>query len=163
MSTLTVKKGDLFKRLANHGPCVVPHCCNDLGIMGSGFVVPLQKIFPTAKSEYELWYERNKTGGNNTPFELGRTQFVRVNDKVVIANMIGQHKCGYDENGNPPVRYLALAKCMEQVGNYALARNLEIVTVRFGSGLAGGNIQFIEDLMTEIWVWNNIPVTIYEI
>jgi len=93
---------------------------------------------------------------------LGATQFVKLPDKkTVIANMIGQHGCGF-RDGRPPIRYGALADCMQSVRNVALMAKAEIHCPKFGSDLSGGDWKTVEQLILEFWVDNGINVTVYE-
>ena len=63
-----------------------------------------------------------------------------------------------------PLNYLALVKCMNQI-NMFISKNfnndtrVEIHAPRFGCGLAGGNWNFISDLIDDIWT--NKSVVIY--
>jgi hypothetical protein len=179
--------GDLFGLMPNHGPetqtppVVIPHICNDLGGWGSGFVVPLGKLYPEAEAAYRRWHNRrfdSSAGPWSNYFELGNVQIVHcdtntakdtVRKQAIVANMIAQHgtitrKMDSDPN-RPPVRYTALASCMSKVADYIahLPQGTSIHAPKFGAGLAGGNWDFIEELIREQWIDRGIPVTIYSL
>jgi hypothetical protein len=179
-------KGNLFELLPQDNCSkIIPHVCNDIGGWGSGFVVPLGKKWPHAEASYREWHSRGFTcspvglskdlaiEGYIRPvvsFMLGEVQFVQVEQlpesgMIEVANMIGQHETIAT---NPkPIRYAALAKAMWLVDWRAkqlkseTSPPAEIHCPKFGSGLAGGNWEFIEELIKEIWA--DLSVTIYYI
>lgn len=171
MSKITYKHGDLFagvqEALAAGKRVLIPHVCNDVGGWGSGFVVPLGRNYPFAKDAYLQWHKDKFAADWRTPllspnvsFELGETQIV-VMGKVAVANMIGQHQLIRPDY--VPVRYTAIANCLETVKSYCQSMSAEVHAPRFGAGLAGGNWVVIEALINEILVNNGIPVTVYEL
>jgi hypothetical protein len=150
------KEGNLFENIKGKSNIIICHVANDIGGWGSGFVIPLAKAFPKARQNYLEWF-KNGTDSMEGSFTIGKTQFVEMDD-IVVANMIAQHK-----TGSPPrcLRYNALAKCMDEVADFATSRSLEIHAPLFGAGLAGGNFAFIAELIEDCWVRKDIPVTIH--
>jgi hypothetical protein len=161
-------EGDLFADVPRQDDdCVIiAHCCNNIGAWGAGFVVPLGKKYPTAKSSYLELSQRI----------LGQTQFIETFNSVFVANMIGQEGIGpkIDENNKlvPPIRYEAIRSCMEQVAAFAKELKLRqmsflpnpkvrIVCPLFGAGLAGGDWNIIEKMIISIWDSEGINVNIY--
>jgi hypothetical protein len=189
--------GNLFELIPNHGPetqtppVVIPHICNDLGGWGSGFVVPLGKLYPEAEAAYRRWHSHrfdSSAGPWSNYFELGNVQIVicdtttipgvavtpgmsdsTTRKQAIVANMIAQHgtvtRPMDDDPNRPPVRYTALAACMSKVANYIahLPQGTAIHAPKFGAGLAGGNWDLIEELIREEWLDRGIPVTIYSL
>jgi len=164
---LNYVKGDLFASLPNYkgSTVLIPHVCNSIGAWGSGFVIPVMQHFPGAEKGCVELCKRWK---NHTA--LGSTDyFNHVNDEgiidVVICNMIAQK--GIVGPGNPkPIKYRYLAECMYNVYNMAKAYQdqgdkVEIIAPKFGSDRAGGNWDFIEELIYELWIDQGIPVTVY--
>jgi hypothetical protein len=155
--------GNLFELIPNHGPetqtppVVIPHICNDLGGWGSGFVVPLGKLYPEAEAAYRRWHS-HRFDSSAGPWS-----------NSIVANMIAQHgtvtRPMDDDPNRPPVRYTALAACMSKVANYIahLPQGTAIHAPKFGAGLAGGNWDLIEELIREEWLDRGIPVTIYSL
>jgi hypothetical protein len=41
-------------------------------------------------------------------------------DDIWVANLVGQHRLNRDEQGNPPIRYDAVAEGLEMVAEFAL-------------------------------------------
>ena len=171
-------------------PVVIPHICNDLGGWGSGFVVPLGKRYPEAERAYREWHENkfcHPTIQSPNYFELGNIQIVTCpavigkpdpgdggrpvsqRKAATVINMIAQHgtitRPMDDDPERPPVRYGALAACMRKVAGYVvrLPQGTSIHAPKFGAGLAGGNWDFIEELIREEWLDRGIPVTIYSL
>lgn len=154
-------KGDLFAlvdkvRETKKCPIVITHIVNNIGAWGSGFVVPLGRKYPQAKERYRASVDWAKTTGT-----LGTTTTVIVEESpnVVVHNMMAQEGTG----GVRPLRYNSLVRCLEDSASRILAvmpENTEIIAPAFGSGLAGGNWKFIEDLIVDCWIRKGINVTI---
>lgn len=159
-------KGDLFANTKGTKNIIVPHVCNDVGGWGSGFVVAVSKYDPEAEIAYRSWHKSLMSLTYiSGKFALGETQIVSCRNGVEIANMVAQHKT-ISHGESKPIRYWALAKCMKTVAeqiNLNKTAAKEIWAPKFGSGLAGGDWKFIETLIQEIWVNENIPVTIFEL
>jgi len=168
--------GNLFELMPDH--VVIPHICNDIGGWGSGFVVPLAKIYPEAERAYRDWHERKFYPSIQSPnyFELGNIQIIPCGSladgtrkAATVINMIAQHGTINhpmdDDPNRPPVRYNALAACLRKVAGYVvrLPQYTSIHAPKFGAGLAGGNWDFIEELIREEWLDRGIPVTIYSL
>jgi hypothetical protein len=65
-------------------------------------------------------------------------------------------------NNSRPLNYEALVKCMSNVRdtiNSLDKEKIEIHCPKFGSGLAGGNWVFIEQLIEDMW--SNYTVCVY--
>lgn len=156
--------GDLFaavESITDKSRCIiVPHVCNDAGAWGAGFVIPLGRKWPKVRNLYLEWHETQGLEKGDKPFCLGEIQTVYVVQQplTLVCNMIAQHKTG----GVRPLRYQHLAECMEKVGALASALpNCEIHAPAFGAGLAGGNWDFVHELIVDCWKRRDIPVTIY--
>lgn len=165
-------KGDIFDHLdryifgKNNGcSIIVPHVCNNVNSFGAGFAGALAKRYPIIKENYHL------LGSNFLKSNIGYTQYITTLEdteykhKLIFANMIAQN--GTISNKNPrPLNYLALVKCMVSVSNY-IQKNfdqeypVQIHCPKFGCGLAGGNWNFVKDLIDDIW--NTNTVVIYQI
>lgn len=159
MNTIVYRTGNIFKLLGMRKPIIIPHVCNDLGIMGAGF----------AKSVAIRWphvYDRYKSLGS---FVLGTTQFVEAEDGVVVANMIAQKGLMHKNRSDIPLRYSALMSCMEQVSFYveelekklyreSYTKQPNILCPKFGAGLSGGDWNLIQALIQEIWANKNVSV-----
>lgn len=138
---------------------IIPHVCNNVNVFGAGFAKAVGDMFPEVKYNYHL------LGKSFLQQNLGYVQFIdikplnKINDnKLIIANMIAQN--GTTSSKNPrPLNYGALAICMYRVKsyikeikyNFADMQNIEIHAPKFGSGLAGGNWNFISDMIKDIW------------
>jgi hypothetical protein len=139
---------------------VVPHVCNNVNVFGGGFTAGISKHHPIVKENYHLL-------GNKA--RMGYVQYVEVmkdstyNHKLIFANMIAQNGT-ISKNNYRPLNYGALVVCMMSVlsyinNNFDKDQKIQIHAPKFGSGLAGGNWNFIEELIND--TWNNIPVFIY--
>jgi len=157
---LTTVEGDVTnpQRTVPNEIVLIPHCCNNLKIMGAGVAKSLKNKWPEV---YEVYQK--------TAMCLGEVSFVAVGDgediKTIVANMIGQD--GIVSLGNSkPVKYWALAKAMVEITDYIYNHFQEdkvvIHTPKFGSELAQGNFEFILELIREIWLEQGIDVKVYE-
>ncbi len=147
MRELTYVTGDATDPQAD-GNKIIIHCCNDIGAWGAGFVMALSRKWKEPEEKY-----RRKNG-----YVLGTVQFVMVEEDIFVGNMIGQHGVGPDEDGDPPVRYSAIAEALIEVNRWAESINATVHCPKFGSDLAGGDWNVIEVLLREIM---SVPVTVY--
>lgn len=154
-------KGDLFKELSfiqsSDRVIIVPHVVNDLGAFGAGFASAVRKHFPVAAEAYHKHHEEGK-------LKLGENQvcYVRSIPPTNIVHMCAQK--GLISKKNPhPLQYRYLMNCMRGVVEFASGYNCEIWAPKFGSGLAGGYWPTIASLIEEIWLEENISVTIFEL
>ena len=152
---------------------LIPHCCNNKGAWGAGFVLALSKKWSEPEKVYRKFINSNEYEEDN-PFHsmmeqnmLGEACYAKINNHLVIANMIGQDGI-FDMDNPKPVRYWALASAMRKVVGYIdmikvqTSNPVVIHCPKFGSDLAMGNWDFILELIKEIWIENGIDVVIYE-
>jgi hypothetical protein len=161
--TLKTVKGDVTnpQRTKDNEIVVIPHCCNNLGVMGAGVALALKRNWPEVETTYHQY-----------SLDLGNVSFYTHKKKnglidVVVANMIGQNGTVSIDNSKP-VKYVALVEAMKRVvrvyKDISLRSGREVVIhcPKFGSDLAGGNWDFILELIREIWIENGIDVVVYE-
>lgn len=143
----------------NNGATVfVPHVCNNIDLFGAGFAAQIAEKYPSIKQDYHL------LGKHFLRNNLGYSQILKVYEdnkykhKLFFVNMIAQN--GIKSNNNQrPLNYLALVKSMNSLAQYINTKTgfanktepVEIHCPKFGSGLAGGNWQFISDLINDVW------------
>lgn len=159
------KQGDLFDMV--EPGVVIPHVCNCDNKWGRGFVVPLIKHYLHARTQFDKWYHGEIEG--MPPLQLGRTQAVEVEPSVYVANMVAQvFYCRKGLRSSRPLYYNALVTCMETVAKFITTSGewspipLRILAPKFGSELAGGKWEFVEDLIYDIWIEKQISVTVVE-
>ena len=139
------------------GNIVIAHICNDIGAWGKGFVLALSKRWKYPEKQYKQWY---KEGDN---FALGEVQFVSVEEKIWVANLIGQHNIYRDENGDPPIRYEAVKRGLQIINDFAYEINAKVQMPRIGCGLAGGSWDRIEKLIRQTLLRKNIEVFVCDL
>ena len=139
------------------GNIVIAHICNDIGAWGKGFVLALSKRWKYPEKQYKQWY---KEGEN---FALGEVQFVSVEEKIWVANLIGQHNIYRDENGDPPIRYEAVKRGLQIITDFAYEINAKVQMPRIGCGLAGGSWDRIEKLIRQTLLRKNIEVFVCDL
>ena len=165
---LTVVKGDATVPQIGVGDeeqiSVIPHVCNDVGGWGAGFVLALSRKWKAPEEVYRNFCKFNRE--KKFPI-LGKINFVKVDPYIVIANMIGQEGTVSKDN-TIPLKYKALVNCMAEVVAHIemlkcrVTNPVVIHCPKFGSDLAGGNWDFILELIREIWLENGIDVVVYE-
>lgn len=161
--TLKTVEGDVTnpQRIEPEEIVIIPHCCNDLKVMGAGVALSLKKKWPGVEDTYKT-----------SSMALGSiSYFTHVsNSKVdlIVANMIGQSGL-VSNNNSKPVKYWALAIAMDKVCGFydSLSlgypgKKIVIHCPKFGSDLAGGDWNFILELINELWIDKGIDVVVYE-
>jgi len=159
---LRVVKGDVTnpQRAKDNEIVIIPHCCNNKKIWGGGFVIALSKKWKEPEKIYRDFFNQQYP-------TLGHVCYAEVNKRLIVANMIGQDGIMADTNPKP-IKYRDLANAMYNVFEYVemvKSRTSDPVAIhapKFGSLRAGGNWNFLLDLIAEIWIQNGIDVTIYE-
>jgi hypothetical protein len=144
----------------------VPHVCNNIDLFGAGFAAQVADKYPMVKANYHM------LGKSFLQKNMGYSQIVEVYEepvykhKLFFVNMIAQN--GIKNGSNlRPINYLGLVKAMNSlsmfISNYTKDSNrsekVEIHCPKFGSGLAGGDWNFISYLIDDIW--SKIPVIVY--
>ena len=138
------------------GNKIIVHVCNDIGAWGKGFVMAISKRWKKPENQYREWFKSKEN------FELGKVQFVRVEEDLWVANLIGQHKINKDENGGAPIRYNAIEEGLKSVSDFAAENNASIHMPRIGCGLAGGKWEIIEPIIFKTLCDKNIEVVVYD-
>lgn len=136
------------------GNKLIIHICNDIGKWGRGFVLSLSNKWKEPENEYKLWSKKKYS------FRLGEVQFVQVDNKIMVANMIAQ-KDIKEIDSIPPIRYEALEKCLIKVKNFAKEWGASIHMPKIGTGLAGGKWEKIEPIINNMLVDNDISTYVY--
>jgi O-acetyl-ADP-ribose deacetylase (regulator of RNase III) len=136
---------------------IICHICNDIGGWGKGFVRAISRRWEKPEAEYRAWYALGKQGG----FGLGAVQFVQVEPYIWVANMVGQRGIQRGSSG-PPIRYEAVAGCLQQVAVKARELGASVHMPRIGCGLAGGDWSKVEPLIEEHLCQAGIAVTVYD-
>ena len=146
--------GDV-RRPVGDGQKIIPHCCNNIGAFGAGVALSLANQWPNVKRQYLRWYKSKQA------FSLGNVQFVRVEDTILIANLLGQEGIRV-KGGTPPVRYGAIRKGLKKVARKALGSGASIHMPKMGSKLAGGSWETIEAIVQDTLVDKGINVFVYD-
>jgi O-acetyl-ADP-ribose deacetylase (regulator of RNase III) len=134
---------------------IIVHIVNDLGAWGHGFVVALSERWKEPERAYRKWYR--DSGIEQFKEMLGDTQFVKVEDDILVVNLIGQ--VGLRATGGYiPVRYEAIRKGLSSIAKVVsdlhTDKKITVHMPRIGCGLAGGSwskvLPVIEDTLAGI-------------
>lgn len=147
-----------------YGNKIIAHCCNDLGIIGAGVALAIVTKWPIVKKKYVDWYSEESENSKSKYFlPLGKVQYIKVESDIVVANIIGQHLIGVDQDGNPPVRYHALKDGCMSIEQIAKKHNASVhFPYLMGCDLAGGKWEVVEEIIKETLVDQGIEVVIYD-
>ena len=139
------------------GNNIIVHVCNDVGGWGKGFVMALSKRWSEPEAHYREWYQNRDRSG----FALGAVQFIKVEDDLWVANLIGQHGLA-PAGGVPPIRYRAVREGLAKVAQFAVDRDAGVHMPRIGCGLAGGSWEAMQPLILEELCAQGVAVTVYD-
>lgn len=166
---ITYINGDVTN-LNYPGIKIISHVCNCNNGWGKGFVLALNKKWSKPEEKFRKLF--TVLPKNNWRSLLGKTQFVKVEEDIIIANMIAQlgygknnfqkHKT-IEENEQIPLQYWALEKCLTTVKEKAKSLNASVHAPKFGAGLAGGDWDKIETMINEIFVDEVNKIFIYKL
>jgi O-acetyl-ADP-ribose deacetylase (regulator of RNase III) len=137
------------------GTKIICHICNDLGAWGKGFVLAISKRWSEPEADYRKWHR------SKNDFYLGNVHFIKVEEYLYVANMIGQRGIKTDSKGHP-IRYEAVRKCLIKVERKAQQLNASIHMPRIGCGLAGGKWEKIEAIIEDVLLKQNLNLYIYD-
>ncbi|MET9672162.1 macro domain-containing protein [Streptomyces sp. NPDC006482] len=157
MNGITYVQGDATAPLGE-GVRIIAHVCNDAGGWGRGFVIAVTRRWPEPEKAFRQWH-RDREGND---FGLGAAQFVRVEDEVWVANLVGQHGIRTVRNTAVPVRYGAIDAALGLLADKAAELGASVHMPRIGCGLAGGTWDEVEPLVVRRLVDRGIPVTVYD-
>lgn len=149
---------DCINNKKNGSTVVIPHVCNNIGLFDGGFSGEIETRFPEVAINFNI-------GGK---IKIGNTQFITVMEnqqtkhKLIIANMVAQNNVISNRNRRP-LHYPSLIRCMYSVRDLLdsiqqAEKKVRIHAPKFGSGLAGGNWNFISDLIDDIWSMFNVSI-----
>lgn len=153
----------------------VPHVVNDENLIGSGVAKALFERWPDVKKLYHAWfaqYPKKDMIGTSGKAKLGQIQVIETGTIVKVVNMVAQSTPGINWYPQiyagipiryplPPIRMQSLEECMVRITHEMQRKNVnQIITVKFGSGLAGGRWSEIEALIEKLWVDCGISVTV---
>ena len=144
---LVYRIGSALETPSSDRTTVVMHVCNYVGRWGRGIVLAVSKLSPDPESAYRRWF-RAKTSDEGTPFQLGAVQFVRVNERMVVANMIGQHDV-VRRDGRPPHRLEAVREAVGTALDRASGEGWEVQCPRIGCSLGGGSWGVVSQMLQE--------------
>jgi hypothetical protein len=122
--------------------------------MGAGLAKQLVNKYPTLYLEYLTAYKENY-------WKLGEIQLVKIDSKLYIANLAGQHSVSRSKQMTD---YLAIETCFERLKTEAEKLNLSIyIPYGIGCGLAGGDWIVVTNLINKVFKDSAVSVFICKI
>ncbi len=137
------------------GKRIIAHVVNDkTPNWGGGFALNLKRRIPSVQNDFRTWVSANKDN-----LSLGNVHTSKVSDDLSIVTLIAQH--GYGPSPKPRIRYQALLTCLSKLADIASKEGASVCMPRIGSGQAGGNWEFVLELINGTLLQGNIEVAIY--
>jgi len=157
---LKFKVGDVTKPVAEDKTFVI-HIVNNHGVMGAGVAKALAEKWSKVKNCYLVWSLPAKDIEDVAlPFELGQNQYVKVEDNVVVVNMVAQD--GFPTREKPRATdYDALRKCLTKIAEKALVYKSKVILPAIGIGLGGAEPEEILKIVQECLINKDIDTTMY--
>lgn len=132
---------------------IIAHVCNNKGGWGKGFVLALSKKWEKPEKNYRKLAKTHD-------LQLGTVQFVKVENQIIVANMIAQN--GFKSQFNPtPLSYAALKKCLQAVSETAQRVNATVHMPKIGCGLGGGDWDAVEQMINYTLCDKGVDVYVY--
>jgi O-acetyl-ADP-ribose deacetylase (regulator of RNase III) len=144
---------------------IICHVCNNIGAWGQGFALSISKKWDWVEHSYKNWHRRGLTmmdgNKNNTyvNFKLGCVQFVVINKKLIVANMIAQNGIISPTN-NKQLSMEDLEICLEKCYSVAKMHGAALQMPRIGAGLAGGDWNEIEPVLRRLALFHQITTKV---
>lgn len=155
-------------------PTVIMHVCNNQGVMGAGFVLPLARRYPRNRDAYIQWRSDPASPGTRMrtcasgqisvyesgPQALGHVQISLVGPDLYVANLIGQTL-----HSTPPICYPALGSALRGLRAW-LQRQPTAYALqcpRMGAGLAGGDWQTVAAMIERELEQHRYSVTVIDL
>lgn len=162
-------KGDAAKpfRIPNT-VTVIAHIVNNIFVWGKGFVLALDKNYPSAKTQY-FAYKALKRKPKPVDY-LGDcllaydVSFTTPTVTTVVANLFAQH--GIRSATNPrPLQYESLRTSLTTLSVELTRRNENTFVIhmpRIGCGLAGGKWELVEPIILDT-IGKSFDVYVYDL
>ena len=134
---------------------MICHQVNCQGVMGAGLAKQVRTAYPQVYELYKQYCEKQTEKANL----LGRVQFIKCPNNVIIANCFAQFGYG---RGALQTSYAAFRLCMLKIKNFCKTNSINCVSIpyKMGCGLAGGNWEIISKIIAEIFDGENIKIQI---
>jgi O-acetyl-ADP-ribose deacetylase (regulator of RNase III) len=128
------------------GNVIIVHVCNDVGGWGAGFVNALSARWWQPEHCYRHFASQYRRPDF---LPLGTVLFVKVENDVWVANLIGQHQVRVRNADPPAVRPGAIRQGLRYVAEYAARIGATIHMPLIGTGLGGGEGDTIERIVLD--------------
>lgn len=112
---------------------IIVHGVNCRGRMGAGIALAIRKKYPQVFDSYIRYGDALRWRHN---FLLGEVDFVRITDRLTIANAFIQEDYGHENKRY--ASYDAIDRCFATINQYANKLHLPVKYPKIGAGLAGG-------------------------
>ena len=140
------------------GPRLIAHIVNDRTANwgGTGFAAAVKRKYPDVQREFRSWVKTEPTR-----LKLGRVHVAQVRSDIFSVQMVAQ--AGYGISTRPRIRYQALQKCLDAVGEISTSEHATVHMPRIGMGYARGQWPVIEQLIYESLISRGVSVSVYDL
>jgi O-acetyl-ADP-ribose deacetylase (regulator of RNase III) len=128
-----------------------------MGVMGGGVALAIRQKYPKVYQEYH-----NVCQHALRKALLGECLVVQVSDTRSVANLFGQFDC---DVSSPQTNYDALHRSLSILQNHMAAKGLYSVALPagIGCGLAGGDWDVVQGVVSDIFSYTVMSVVYYDI
>jgi len=130
---------------------VIAHCANCFCTMGSGIAPQIKNKFPEA-------YAVDCATGNGDMNKLGTISYTQ-NTTPIVVNLYGQYDYTGRRSGRMDLEYDALKSALIQMKEKFSGKRFGMPKI--GSGLAGGDWEVIERIISEVFAGEYVTIVNY--
>ena len=159
--------GDVTNPVVKTGTRCIVHCTNQLGVWGSGVVVPIKKKWPEVCKRNlilcQAFVEYNELLDSKVhPFQ-GQIQPIKADANTIVVNAFAQSHIGnfFEMKAG---RYQALQECCIRIREYLVKNIKGEVTLHFPAilcGLAGGKKSIVKPIITRTFEKTDLNIYWY--
>jgi O-acetyl-ADP-ribose deacetylase (regulator of RNase III) len=160
-------KGDITKPILEKGLNVIAHVCNDIGVMGAGVAKAIRNEYPNVYSAYQAWIRKSEHDVYNVVEQSlpkqGGIQVIKINDSLVVANLIAQSGIG-NFFELQPARHEALHEALIRLREYIGVVDTTIHMPRILCGLAGSSWNRVEPIIQCVFNGDeHVKIKVYDL
>lgn len=130
---------------------VIAHCCNCFCTMGSGIAPQIKAKFPEA-------YAVDCATGKGDMNKLGTITYTQ-NTTPIVVNLYGQYDYTGRRSGRMDLDYAALKSALIQMKEKFSGKRIGMPKI--GAGLAGGDWNIIEGIISEVFAGEYVTIVNY--
>ncbi len=125
-------------------------------VWGAGFGRAVRRKWPKVQQDFAKWVI-----GHHSDFRLGNIHLSSVDASLLVAHLVAQH--GVGPSPAPRIRYGALERCLDKLGDRALTAGASVHMPRIGTGEAGGSWKIVGEIVEDTLCRRHVEVVVYDL